>query len=281
MKSWRNPMTNGSNHFFIKQTAMPKEKNYKWKLGAFSVGILVLAIGAIYYIGKQKNKFGSVLHVSAQFSSVAGLKIGSSVRLGGIDVGTVDGIDLVTDTSVQVMMIIQKKAQKFIKKDAKASIGSEGLMGDKVVVLQPGTVGQQPVGDGDSLGSRQPIETDAIMASLKTSADNAAVITGNLADISNRINHGQGALGKLLRDTSLSSNISSTMKNLKTSSQKLDENMEAAQHNFLLRGFFKKKDKEKKKKEEEERKKKEEEEKQKQEEADKKKDDADKKKNKN
>jgi phospholipid/cholesterol/gamma-HCH transport system substrate-binding protein len=230
---------------------MPKEKNYKWKLGFFAVAALVIAVAAIYYIGKQKNKFGSVLHINALFNSVSGLKIGSNVRFGGIDVGTVDGINLVTDSSVQVEMIIQKGVQKFIKKDAKASIGSEGLMGDKVIVIAPGNTGQPMVAEGDSLATLHPIETDAIMASLKTSADNAAVITSNLADISTRISHGKGALGKLLRDTSLSSNISATMKNLKTSSEGLSENMEAAKHNFLLRGFFKKKEKEKKKKEEE------------------------------
>jgi phospholipid/cholesterol/gamma-HCH transport system substrate-binding protein len=194
---------------------------------------------------------------------VSGLKLGSNVRLGGIDIGTVDDISLVTDTSVQVQMVLHKDIQKFIKKDAKASIGSEGLMGDKVVVISPGTTGQAIVAENDSLGSHQPIETDQILASLKTSADNAAVITANLADISNRINHGQGALGKLLHDTSLSSNISSTMKNLKSSSEGLNENMEAAKHNFLFRGFFRKKEKEKKKKEEEARKKQEDEEKQK------------------
>jgi phospholipid/cholesterol/gamma-HCH transport system substrate-binding protein len=227
---------------------MPKEKNYKWKLGFFAVAALVLAVCAIYYIGKQKNKFGSVVHISAFFNSVSGLKIGSNVRLGGIDVGTVDGINLVTDTTVEVQMIIQKKVQKFIKKDAKASIGSEGLMGDKVIVIAPGTRGQPVVSEGDSLPTLHPIETDAIMASLKTSADNAAIITTNLADISDRISHGKGALGKLLRDTVLSSNISATMKNLKKSSEGLSENMEAAKHNFLLRGFFKKKEKEKEKK---------------------------------
>lgn len=230
---------------------MPKEKNYKWKLGLFAIAALVIAVGAIYYIGKEKNKFGSTLHISAQFSSVSGLKPGSNVRLGGIDVGTVDDIGLVTDTTVQVDMIIQKKVQKFIKKDAKASITSDGLMGDKVITITAGTPTTPIVTDGDSLASLKPIETDAIMASLKTSADNAAIITGNLADISSRITHGKGALGKLLHDTTLSSNISSTMKNLNSSTKKLDENMEAAQHNFLLRGFFKKKEREKKKKEEE------------------------------
>ena len=231
----------------LKNHVMPKEKNYKWKLGLFAVAALVLAVCAIYYVGKQKNKFGSVVHISALFNSVSGLKIGSNVRLGGIDVGTVDGINLVTDTTVQVQMIIQQKVVRFIKKDAKASIGSEGLMGDKVIVIAPGTPGQAIVSEGDSLPTLHPIETDAIMASLKTSADNAAIITSNLADISSRISSGKGALGKLLRDTSLSSNISATMKNLKTSSQGLSENMEAAKHNFLLRGFFKKKEKEEKK----------------------------------
>lgn len=247
---------------------MPKEKNYKWKLGLFAVAALVIAIGAIYYIGKQKNKFGSVLHISALFNSVSGLKIGSNVRLGGIDIGTVDGISLVTDTSVQVEMIIQKKVQKFIKKDAKASISSEGLMGDKVIAIVAGTPGQPPVNEGDTMGTLRPIETDQIMASLKVSTDNAAVITGNLADISTRINSGKGALGRLLKDTSLSSNISATMKNLKKSSEGLSENMEAAKHNFLLRGYFRKKEKEKKKQEEEAKKQQEKEEKEKQKEQD-------------
>jgi len=230
---------------------MPKESNYKWKLGLFAVMALVIAVTAIYFIGKQKNKFGSVLHINALFKSVSGLKIGSNVRFGGIDIGTVDDIGFVSDTSVQVQMIIQNKVQKFIKKDAIASIGSEGLMGDKVVTITPGTTGQEPVTEGSTLASHPAIETEAIMASLKTSADNAAIITSNLADISSRITKGRGALGKLLNDTTLSSNISSTMKNLKKSSEGLNENMEAAKHNFLLRGYFKKKEKQKQKKAEE------------------------------
>jgi phospholipid/cholesterol/gamma-HCH transport system substrate-binding protein len=238
-------MMNGLNHFFRKKTAMPKEKNYKWKLGLFAVAALVLVIGAIYYIGKQKNMFGSSFHLAAVFNSVSGLKIGSNVRFGGIDIGTVDEIRLTTDTTVKVDMVIQKDIQRFIKKDAQASIGSEGLMGDKVIVISPGTYDHPMVTEADLLQSHTPIETDQIMASLKTSADNAAVITANLADIAFRINHGQGALGKLLRDTTLSSNISHTMKNLRKSSEGLDSNMEAAKHSFLLRGYFKKQDKKK------------------------------------
>ena len=152
---------------------MPKEKNYKWKLGFFAVAALVIAVSAIYYIGKQKNKFGSVLHIYALFNSVSGLKMGSNVRFGGIDIGTVDGISLVTDSTVQVAMVIQKKVQQFIKKDAKASIGSEGLMGDKVIVITPGNSGQSMVLEGDSLATLHAVETDAIMASLKNTCATA------------------------------------------------------------------------------------------------------------
>src|ERR1700753_126046 len=151
---------------------MPKEKSYKWKLGLFAIAALVIAVSAIYYVGKQKNKFGAVLHITSQFSSVSGPRIGSNVRLGGIDVGTVDDIQLPTDTTVQVGMVIQKKVQRFIRKDAKASISSDGLMGDKVIGIAAGTPASPLVTTGDSLGSYKPIETDAIMASLKTSADN-------------------------------------------------------------------------------------------------------------
>ncbi|MDP4217216.1 MAG: MlaD family protein [Bacteroidota bacterium] len=239
---------------------MPKEKNYKWKLGLFAVTALVVAVAAIYYVGKQKNLFGSVFHLNAVFHSVSGLKVGSNVRFGGIDVGTVDDIHLTTDTTVAVEMVIQHEVQRFIKQDALASIGSEGLMGDKVIVISPGDSGRVAVRDADILQTHAPIETDQIMASLKTSADNAAVITANLADIASRINHGQGALGKLLRDTTLSSNISATMKNLRKSTAGLDSNMEAAKHSFLLKGYFKKaakqKEEEQKKKDQEEQKKK-------------------------
>jgi len=91
-------------------------------------------------------------------------------------------------------MIIQKGVEKFIRKDAKASIGSDGLMGDKVIVLAAGTSGSAFVNNGDTLTSRQPIETDQILASLKVSADNAAIITTNLAEITSRITHGKGTL---------------------------------------------------------------------------------------
>jgi len=79
----------------------------KWKLGLFIVAGLVLLVLGLYFIGKQKNLFVSVFPIKAVFNNVSGLKVGNNVRFGGIAVGTVDGIQLLTDTSVEVNMNIK------------------------------------------------------------------------------------------------------------------------------------------------------------------------------
>jgi phospholipid/cholesterol/gamma-HCH transport system substrate-binding protein len=237
----------------LKRNKMKNEKGFGWKLGLFVIIGFVLFLSALFFLGKHKNLFGSVFRVQATFSDVAGLKMGSNIRFGGITVGTVDDIQIINDTSVKVVMVVQSGVRKFIKKDASASISSDGLMGDKVVVISPGSTGQAEIQDNDMLPTRPPVEIEAILSSLKVSADNAALITGELSELAYRINHGKGALSKLVGDSTFASNITSTVSNLKKSSQGLSENMEAAKHNFLLRGYFKKKKKaeEKKKKDQE------------------------------
>jgi len=229
----------------------------KWKLGLFIVVGSVLLVFGLFFIGKQKNLFVSVFPIKAVFNNVSGLKVGNNVRFGGIAVGTVDGIQLLSDTSVQVNMNIKSEVRKFIKQDASASIGSDGLVGDRVVLISPGSMNREPVKDNEILVSHAPVETEQIMAGLKTSADNAAIITQQLAEVAYKVNHGRGIISRLLGDSSLGNNLNATMVNLKKGSAGLNENMEAAKHNFLLKGYFnkKKKEEDKKKKELEDQKK--------------------------
>jgi phospholipid/cholesterol/gamma-HCH transport system substrate-binding protein len=223
----------------------------KWKLGLFIVVGLVLLVLGLFFIGKQKNLFVSVFQLRAVFNNVSGLKVGNNVRFGGIAIGTVDGIQLLTDTSVEVNMNIKSEVRKFIKQDASASIGSDGLVGDRVVLISPGSGNGEPVKDNAILVSHAPVETEQIMAGLKTSADNAAIITQQLAEVAYKVNHGHGIISRLLGDSSLGNNLNATMVNLKKGSAGLSENMEAAKHNFLLKGYFKKKKKEEDKKKKE------------------------------
>lgn len=218
-------------------------KNYKTKLGLFvTVGIILFFL-AIFIIGKQKNLFDPVFQVKANFQNVSGLKVGNAVRFSGINVGTVDQIRIINDSTVQVTMLVKQEVQKFIKEDSEAGIGSEGIIGDKLVVLSKGGSTSKIIKEGQLIASSEPVETDAIMESLQVTADNAAMVTGEITEILAKVNSGKGSLGKLINDDSMANDLDATMNNLKTSTKKLDENMEAAQHNFLLRGYFKKKKK--------------------------------------
>jgi phospholipid/cholesterol/gamma-HCH transport system substrate-binding protein len=141
-------------------------------------------------------------------------------------------------------MIIQKSVQPFIKIDCEAAIGSEGLIGDRILIISQGSPDLPSAKDGDLLPSVGPVEMDAIMESLSVTAINAEVITDQLAEIMVNINQGEGTLGRLIQDTTIAENINRTIINLKSTSKGLDQNMEAAKSNFLLRGFFRKKERE-------------------------------------
>ena len=216
---------------------------FKFRLGLFIIIGIALFVLGIFIIGKQKNLFNPVFGLKANFHNVSGLQVGNTVRFSGINIGTVDNIKIINDSTVRVEMLIKKEVQKFIKTDSQASIGSEGIIGDRVVVISQGYNSDKMVKDGQRIASIEPTETDAIMRSLKTTADNAALASNDIVGIVAKINRGEGTLGRLIQDKSMANNINQTIVNLKKSSKSLDENMEAAKHNFLLRGYFKKKEK--------------------------------------
>ena len=224
---------------------------FKVRLGLFITIGLALFVLAIFVIGKQKNLFDPVFTLSTQFNNVSGLQVGNTVRFSGINVGTVDNIRIVNDSTVRVDMLIQKDVQRFIKNGSRAIIGSEGIIGDRVVVISNSETGSKPVRDGQLIASNEPVETDAIMASLQVTADNAALASDEITEILYKINNGDGTLGRLINDESIAENIDQTIVNLKSSTKGLDENMEAAKDNFLLRGYFKKKERAAKKKQKE------------------------------
>lgn len=230
---------------------MNKDAGSNWKLGMFVIIGLILFVFSVYFVGKQQNMFGSTFQLKSRFKTVSGLKVGNNVRFSGINVGTVSQIELATDTSVVVILVIQKEVQKFIKTDAMASIGSDGLMGDKVLTISPGTSSNQIIKEDAFIVSKKPLEMDDLMKSVKKSVDNIEVITGQLAQFTYKMNNGKGALSKLMNDEGLAVKLDASMSNLQSSTKGLSENMEAAKHNFLLKGYFNKKEKAEAKRKEE------------------------------
>jgi phospholipid/cholesterol/gamma-HCH transport system substrate-binding protein len=216
---------------------------FKIRLGLFVAGGLAIFVLAVFIIGKQKNLFNPVYTLSSTFSNVSGLQVGNNIRFSGINIGTVDKINIVNDSTVKVTMTIKKEVKQFIKSDSEVSIGSEGLIGDKLLTISQGGSNSPLAEAGQHLASKEPVETDAIMSSIKVTANNAEVISFELAEIMTKINGGNGTLGRLIQDTTIAENLNQTIVNLKKSSKGLNENMNAAKHNFLLRGYFKKQEK--------------------------------------
>jgi len=197
---------------------MKKNISFKIRLGIFiSVGIAVF-IAAIYFIGEKQQLFRSTFRLSGVFADVGGLQAGNNVRLSGINVGTIDNVSIISDTSVRVEILVDENTRKFIKKDAIASIGSEGLMGSKALIISPGTGGKKIIENDDAIATSQPTDIDEIMKSLKTTIDNTAYITGDLAKISTNIESGKGTIGRLMMDKEWRQDIELTINNLKDGS---------------------------------------------------------------
>jgi phospholipid/cholesterol/gamma-HCH transport system substrate-binding protein len=230
---------------------MKTTASQKIKIGLFTfLGLLVLVL-FIFFLGNQKSLFNSTFTVNGEFKNVNGLQVGNNVRFAGINVGVVESITIVNDTTVRVDLTLNSDVKKFIKKDSKMNIGSDGLMGDKLVVIAPGGItSQEEIQNGGRLTSVNPLDADKLIAKLTGIADNAGTLIQNLSDITGKVNSGKGSLGRLLNNDRMANDLDatvkqaqSTMQNVHKTTTTLNEDLTAAQHNFLLKGFFNKKKK--------------------------------------
>lgn len=198
---------------------------FKVRLGLFVAGGFILLLIGIFLIGRQKNMFNPVFKLTTTFYNVSGLRVGNNIRFSGINIGTVDKIQIINDSTIQVGMIIKEDVQPFIKTDCLATIGSEGIIGDRVLIILQGTNEAQSVLDGQSILSSEPVELDAIVASLQISALNAEVITKQLAEIMTNVNQGNGTIGRLIQDSTIAENINDIIINFKDLSLGAEEKL--------------------------------------------------------
>lgn len=231
---------------------MKKNNGNKIRLGVFvSIGLALFIIG-VYFIGDKQQLFNETFRVTGIFKDVSGLQIGNNVRFSGITIGVVENIEIVSDSTVKVDFNIDDNTRKFIKKDAKITIGSDGLMGNKVAIIIPGAKSSKQVENNDYLITTIPVSLDEIMVNLKTTTGNAATITEDLAGIMTNLRSGKGTVGKLFMDTVFAETLDQTLVNIKQGAGGFKKNMDAASKNVLLRGFFKKKKKDTEKEKEKE-----------------------------
>jgi phospholipid/cholesterol/gamma-HCH transport system substrate-binding protein len=185
---------------------MMKRKNFidKFKLGIFVAGGVLIFTVFIFYIGSNNYKFGSSgKKIKVTFKNVSGLRHGSIIRYSGVNIGTVDEIAIVADSSVLVSMVIEGKSSAFVKKDSKARISTEGMLGNRFVSISGGSENSPSVQDGDKLESVEPMDFDKLLGTLDETGTNTKNMTNNLNNITKKIDNGEGTLGALISDKAI------------------------------------------------------------------------------
>lgn len=203
-----------------------KDSNLKkLYLGFFVVLSTIILIISLYFIGSRQNLFGKTFTISALFNNIEGLQMGNNVRYSGINVGTVKRITMINDSTICVDMLIEDKIISHMKNNIIASVGSDGLVGSMVINILPNPVAGEPIKPGDTINSFRKITTSAMLETLSTTNENAALLTADLLKITSTINDGKGTLGMLLKDSTMAANLKMTLANLKTASEKTSYTM--------------------------------------------------------
>ncbi len=197
------------------------------RLGIFIFFGIALLVLAVFLIGQKNALFSSTFTVNAYFKDVQGLRTGASVRLSGIDVGSVSNVNIVNDTTgrVKVSMELQTDVRRFIRTDTKATIETEGLVGSKVVVLKMGSSNAEPVKDGGYIQSEEPVGFSAIVAQTEGIMQFTKNMTKDLSEILEKVNNGEGSIGKLINNDDLYNNASNLTKQADSSLKNITEEL--------------------------------------------------------
>lgn len=206
------------NHFLSineNNTMENKEIAQHVKLGAFVLVGVILFLIAVFFIGSENNIFSRTFTLSAVFKNVEGLKEGDNVWLSGVKIGTVKRVRIISEGKVVVDFSLRDNQHDFIYTDATASIGSDGLVGSKIVVLRPGSNGQV-VAENDTIHSVSPTDTQDLINIAKDVGENTRSLTSDLSQIAKKINSGYGVVGELLADQGIADELRHVVANLRT-----------------------------------------------------------------
>lgn len=198
---------------------MAKKAINNIKLGVFVIAGLLFLVLLLYMIGKNENLFGKTYVLKARFENIQGLVPGNNVRFSGIHAGTVKRVKILSDTVIEVTMIIETKMKNIIRKNAIVSIGTDGLVGNKVINIAPSKEPAPLAVEGDYLVSKKSVDTDDMLKTLfKTNVD-VAVIAAELKSTVKRINS-SSALWEILNDKSLPQDLRLSVANIRSATGK-------------------------------------------------------------
>ncbi|HEY9341165.1 MAG TPA: MlaD family protein [Hanamia sp.] len=199
---------------------------------AVIVGIFILLGLAIFIItiltlGSQRKTFEKSITVKSFFDNVNGLQKGNNIWFSGVKVGIIKKVLITGKGQVEVDMNIEQQSKQFIRKDAKAKLSTDGLIGNKIIEIYGGTLTSGEIESGDIIATDKLLSTDAMMNTLSQNNDNLLRITNDFKIISSRLVKGEGSIGKLLTDETMVNQINATTLTLQTTAR----NLERLSHN--------------------------------------------------
>lgn len=186
------------------------------------IGIAIFLLG-VFTLGSQKKSFVKSFELSVIFNNIQGLKVGNNIWFSGVKVGTIKKMQFYGTSQVKVFLSVETEAQKYIHKDAKASISSEGLIGNKIVVIDGGSANLPFVEDGDQLGANTELSTDDIMKTFQVNNENLVEITSDFKTLAKQMVEGKGTIGAILSDEQVANNFKAIVKNLETTTSSANQ----------------------------------------------------------
>ena len=208
--------------------------------GVFVIaGIAILLLG-VFIIGGKDKSFKKSVTANAVFSDVNGLAKGSNVWYSGVKIGVVKKVSFVQN-GVEVNFSIEEDVQQKIRKDTKVKLGTDGLIGNKIIVLYGGSAASPEIESGNTLQVENGIGTEEMMATLQGNNKNLLEITNNLKVVSKALAEGKGTIGKLLNDQTISNSLQTAMASLNragANAQVLTSNLSEFSKKINNKGYF-------------------------------------------
>ena len=189
------------------------------KLGFFVMGGLIFLVLLLYMIGKNRSLFGSSYILKARFENIQGLVPGNNVRFAGIQAGTVKKIEIINDTTIEITMMIDTKMENIIRKNALASIATDGIVGNKVLNIVAVKQVEAYATEGDLLPSKKMISTDEILQTLNKTNKDVAIIAAELKKTVQHLNNSSG-LWNLLDDETIPKELRIAVANIRIATQR-------------------------------------------------------------
>ncbi|MGO1520498.1 MAG: MlaD family protein [Sphingobacterium sp.] len=192
-------------------------------VGLFTFVGLIILVAGILVLGTQQNKFSKNLVVTTYFKDVKGLKVGNNVWFSGVKVGIIKEISFEDVEHVRVVLNIEEKSSKFIRKDVIATLDSDGLIGNAIISLIGGTETLPQIEDGDEVQSGVSGGMDAMLSTLQVNNENLVEITKNFAELSKNLVDGKGAVGAMLTDEQIATDLRTAVSSLNGTMEKANQ----------------------------------------------------------